>query len=105
NLLNQKLILQMLKHLGYQADKVVSNGLEVLEALHHQPYDLVLMDVEMPKMDGLTATRQIRQEWATEVYPHIITMSGRTLPEEQEECLAAGINDYLTKPIRLETLS
>jgi len=105
NLLNQKLILQMLKHLGYQADKVVSNGLEALEALHHQPYDVVLMDVEMPKMDGLTATRQIRQEWATEVCPHIIAMTGRALPQEQEECLAAGINDYLTKPIRLERLS
>jgi CheY-like chemotaxis protein len=105
NLLNQKLILQMLKHLGYQADKVVSNGLEVIEALHHQPYDVVLMDVEMPKMDGLTATRQIRQEWDTEVCPHLIAMTGRALPEEQEECLAAGINDYLTKPIRLETLA
>ena len=105
NVLNQKLVLQMLKHLGYQADKVVSNGLEALEALHHQPYDVVLMDVEMPKMDGLTATRQIRQEWDTKVGPHIIAMTGRALPEEQEECLAAGINDYLTKPIRLETLS
>ncbi|HEY9611212.1 GAF domain-containing protein [Allocoleopsis sp.] len=105
NLLNQKLVLQMLKHLGYQADKVVSNGLEALEALHYQPYDVVLMDMEMPKMDGLTATRQIRQEWAIEVGPHIIAMTGRALPEEQEECLAAGINDYLTKPIRLETLS
>jgi light-regulated signal transduction histidine kinase (bacteriophytochrome)/CheY-like chemotaxis protein len=104
NPLNRTLLLQMLKHLGYSADSV-SDGLEVLEALHHQAYDLVLMDVQMPQMDGLTATRQIRARGTAVVGPYIIGVTGLALPEEQEECLAAGMDAYLCKPLRLEKLS
>lgn len=104
NLFNQKLMVQMLDRLGYTAD-CVSNGLEALTALRDQTYRAVLMDVQMPQMDGVSATRQIRQDLLAENQPYIIALTGRALPEEQAECLQAGMNDCLIKPIRLEALS
>jgi len=103
DLFNQKLMVQMLDRLGYSAD-CVSNGLEALTALRCQTYWAVLMDVQMPQLDGLSATRQIRQDLLTDNQPYIIALTG-ALPEDQTECLQAGMNDCLTKPIRLEALS
>ncbi|MBD2093010.1 response regulator [Microcoleus sp. FACHB-1515] len=101
---NQKLMVQMLDRLGFSAD-CVSDGREALQALRHQAYRAVLMDVQMLKMDGISAARQIRQDSLMCQQPYIIALTGRALPEEQAECLQAGMNDCLTKPIRLETLS
>ena len=100
---NQKLALLMLERLGYRAD-VAANGLEVLEAFKRQPYNVVLMDMQMPEMDGLEATRQIRRGWPAESQPHIIAMTANVMKEDQEACFAAGMDDYLSKPIRVEEL-
>ncbi|MEH2106701.1 PAS domain S-box protein [Nostoc sp.] len=101
---NQKVALLMLEKMGYGAD-VVSNGLEVLKALQKQPYDLVLMDVHMPEMDGLEATRRICQEWKVGFRPHIIAITANAMRGDRETCLAAGMDDYLSKPIQLQELA
>ncbi|KAM3096942.1 response regulator [Phormidesmis sp. 146-35] len=101
HVVNQKMAQLLLQHLGYCAD-IVNNGLEVLEALDRQAYDLVLMDLQMPEMDGLTATRQICQKASR---PRIIAMTANAMQGDREECLAAGMDDYLSKPIRLDTLT
>ena len=100
---NQTVALNMLTRLGHQAD-VAWNGLEALEALEQHPYDVVLMDVQMPELDGLDATRRIRERWP-DGGPHIIAMTANAMTEDREECLAAGMDDYLAKPIRLEVLA
>jgi len=99
NMVNQKVALLLLKRLGYDAD-IVSNGLEVLEALHDKTYDIVFMDVQMPEMDGLTATSRIKKEWAQVQRPYIIAMTANAMQGDREICLEAGMNDYLTKPLR-----
>jgi signal transduction histidine kinase/DNA-binding response OmpR family regulator len=104
NAINQKLALLMLERLGYRAD-VAGNGLEVLEALGRQPYDVVLMDVQMPEMDGLEATRDIRQAWPPAAQPRIVAMTANALAEDRAACLEAGMDDYLAKPIRVEELT
>ncbi len=103
NLLNQKLAIQMLKHLGYEA-QVASNGLEVLERLRQAVFDVVLMDVQMPKMDGLTAAREITQQWPPAQRPHMIAMTGGTLDGDRDACYAAGMQSYISKPVSLEKL-
>ncbi len=103
HVVNQKLALLMLERLGYRAD-VVANGLEVLEALERRHYDVVLMDMQMPEMDGLDATRQIRNRWPAGPRPRIIAMTANVLQEDQEACFTAGMDDYLSKPIRVEEL-
>jgi len=103
NRVNQKFAVLLLKKLGYQAD-VVSNGAEVLQALHSQSYDVVFMDVEMPEMDGLTATRQICEQWAAGERPRIIALTAYARRGDRERCLAAGMDDYITKPIELPKL-
>jgi signal transduction histidine kinase/HPt (histidine-containing phosphotransfer) domain-containing protein len=110
NVTNQKLVLRVLERLGYRAD-VAANGLEVLAALRRQPFDLVLMDVQMPEMDGLETTRRIRQmDWgdlnpgAGQRPPRIVAMTANALKEDRAECLAAGMDDYISKPIRTEEL-
>ncbi|MCB0166810.1 MAG: response regulator [Anaerolineae bacterium] len=100
---NQKLALRILERLGYRAD-VAANGLEALEALERQPYDVILMDMQMPEMDGLAATRQIRSHWPDNQGPHIIAMTANAMQGDRELCLAAGMNDYVSKPIRVEEL-
>jgi PAS domain S-box-containing protein len=104
NVLNQKLALLLLRKLGYRAE-VTANGLEVLQALEREPYDVVLMDVQMPTMDGLEATRRIHQRWPEERRPHVIAATANAMREEREACLAAGMDDYLSKPIRIEELA
>lgn len=103
NQINQKLAIQFLKRLGYEAD-IVSNGLKVLAALEHQVYDVILMDIQMPEMDGIEATRQICNLYPENRRPYIIAMTANAMPGDREICLNAGMNDYLSKPIRLETL-
>ncbi|MDX2270681.1 MAG: response regulator [Cyanobacteriota bacterium] len=98
NRVNQRVALLMLESFGYHAD-VANNGLEVLAALGRQAYDLVLMDVQMPEMDGLSATRQIRQTWGST--PRIVAMTAHALDGSREDCLAAGMDDYLSKPMQM----
>ena len=99
---NQKVARQMLQRLGYRID-VANNGQEALVALRRQPYDVVFMDVQMPEMDGHEATRRICQEWSTE-RPWIIAMTAHAMPSDREACFRAGMNDYISKPIRVEAL-
>jgi PAS domain S-box-containing protein len=104
NAMNQKVALRLLETLGYRADVAV-NGLEAIAALEAKPYDVVLMDVQMPELDGLDATRRIVSEWPEDTRPHIIAMTANALPEDREACFAAGMNDYVAKPIRSEELA
>ena len=103
NVVNQKVAVNILQRLGYRVD-VVANGLEVLEALHRQPYNVVLMDVQMPEMDGLTATSYICQQWSMSSRPRIIAMTANAMAGDRERCLAAGMDDYISKPIRVEAI-
>jgi CheY-like chemotaxis protein len=103
NISSQKVALMMLKKLGYKAD-VVANGIEALHALERQHYDVVLMDLKMPEMDGLEATRIIRQRWPHDG-PKIIAITAYALEGDRERCLEAGMNDYIAKPIRIEDLA
>jgi CheY-like chemotaxis protein len=103
NVVNQKLALRLLQQMGYRAD-LASNGLEAIESLERQPYDVVLMDVQMPEMDGLEATRRIVQRWPNGARPRIVAMTANAMQGDREACLAAGMDDYVTKPIRVEAL-
>jgi signal transduction histidine kinase/DNA-binding response OmpR family regulator len=103
NQVNQKIALLTLQELGYHAD-VVANGVEALHALRRQAYDVVLMDVQMPIMDGLTTTHCIHQEWTELQRPQIIAMTANALEGDREKCLAAGMDDYISKPICLNEL-
>jgi PAS domain S-box-containing protein len=103
NAVNQKLALRLLKGMGYEADLAV-DGFKVLEALERQPYDLVLMDVQMPVIDGLEATRRIRQQMADHSI-RIVAMTANAMEGDRETCLAAGMDDYISKPIRPEFLA
>jgi signal transduction histidine kinase/DNA-binding response OmpR family regulator len=103
NAVNQKLALRILQRLGYRAD-VAANGLEVLQAVERQPYDVVLMDVQMPEMDGLEATRQILRRYPNGLRPRIIAITANVMKEDQEACAAAGMDDYLGKPIKVDEL-
>jgi signal transduction histidine kinase/ligand-binding sensor domain-containing protein/DNA-binding response OmpR family regulator len=100
-IMNQKLALRVLSKLGYEAD-LAENGLEVLEAIKHKEYDMILMDVQMPEMDGLRATTLIREQLINQ--PVIIAMTANALQESRDECLRAGMDDYISKPINLEFL-
>jgi CheY-like chemotaxis protein/nitrogen-specific signal transduction histidine kinase len=104
NLVNQKVAIHMLQRIGYQAD-IAKNGLEVLELLQQNSYDVILMDLQMPKMDGLEATRRILKEFPPDQCPTIIAMTANALEGDREECLAAGMHDYVTKPVKLENLA
>lgn len=103
NTVNQKLALRLLERMGYRAD-VAANGLEVLEALQRQHYDMILMDVQMPEMDGLEASRVIHKNWPAEQRPRIVAITANAMQGDREECLAAGMHDYLTKPIQFTAL-
>ena len=103
NSTNQKLAMHILQRLGYRAD-IAGNGIEALEALRRQCYDVILMDMQMPEMDGLEATRHIHQEWPKERRPRIIAMTANAMKEDRDACMEAGMDDYTIKPIRLEEL-
>jgi CheY-like chemotaxis protein len=102
NAVNQKLALRVLEQMGYRAD-VASNGLEAVESVERQRYDLVLMDVQMPEMDGLDATRAIRRIKSLQ-QPRIVAMTANAMQGDRELCIAAGMDDYISKPIRLNEL-
>jgi len=106
HIINQKVALSLLRKLGLQAD-VVANGLEVIQALEKRPYDLVLMDVQMPKMDGFAATRVIR-DFGSTVLNHdvaVIAMTAHVMQGDEAKCLESGMNDYLTKPVSLQSVA
>ncbi len=103
NVVNQKLALRLLQQMGYRAD-LASNGIEAIESLERQRYDVVLMDVQMPEMDGLEASRRINARWPNGARPRIVAMTANAMQGDREQCLAAGMDDYLTKPIRVEQL-
>ena len=103
NVINQKLALLLFQRMGYRAD-VAGNGVEAIEALRRQHYDLVFMDVQMPEMDGLEATKFIRREFAEDHQPHIVAMTAHAMQGDREICIAAGMNDYVTKPIQADVL-
>ncbi|NJL43665.1 MAG: response regulator [Pseudanabaena sp. SU_2_4] len=117
NLVNQKVATRILERMGYRAD-IVANGLEVLEAIQRQNYDVILMDLQMPEMDGLEATRRIIQDWSnlsehdrmgasmngSKKRPRIIAMTANAMHGDRETCLAAGMDDYISKPISIEEL-
>jgi PAS domain S-box-containing protein len=104
NAVNSQLALALIRKLGYDAD-LVQNGREALDALERETYDVVLMDVQMPELDGLEATREIRRRRGPEGGPTIIAMTANAMAGDRDECLAAGMNDYLSKPIRADDLS
>jgi CheY-like chemotaxis protein len=104
NLFNQKLATHLLKQMGYQAD-LVTNGLEAVQSVDSRQYDVILMDVQMPEMDGLEASRQICARWSREQRPQIIAMTANAMQGDREMCLAAGMDDYISKPIRIEELA
>jgi PAS domain S-box-containing protein len=99
NNLNQKVATQMLSKIGYHAD-IAINGREAIEALQRQPYDMVFMDIQMPEMDGIEATKLIRTNLPEEQQPYIIAMTAHAMRGDRERCLLAGMNDYLSKPVR-----
>jgi len=101
---NQKVALLILERMGYRAD-VAANGLEVLEVLMQRVYDVVLMDAQMPEMDGLEATRLIRKQWPKDQQPQIIAMTANAMQGDREDCLAAGMDDYIGKPIQVGELA
>ena len=103
NVVNQKLALRLLEQMGYRAD-VAGNGLEAVEAVERQPYDLVLMDVQMPEMDGFEASREITRRWPGDRRPRIVAMTANAMQGDRELCLAAGMDDYMSKPIRVEEM-
>jgi CheY-like chemotaxis protein len=101
---NQKVALALLAKLGYRAD-VVGNGLEALTALEREQYDVVLMDVQMPELDGLDTTRRICERWPPAERPRIVAMTANAMQEDRDACIAAGMDDYVAKPIRPEALA
>ena len=103
NVVNQKLALRLLQQMGYRAD-LASNGIEAIECVERQTYDVVLMDVQMPEMDGLEASRRIAARWRPHERPRIVAMTANAMQGDREECLAAGMDDYVTKPIRVDAL-
>jgi CheY-like chemotaxis protein len=100
---NQKLAVRLLSQMGYRAD-VAANGVEAIEAVARQPYDVILMDVQMPEMDGLEATRRLCTKLAPPNRPRIIAMTANAMQGDREMCLEAGMDDYVSKPIRVEEL-
>jgi len=103
NVTNQKLALLVLERFGYLAD-VASNGIEAVEALRRQPYDVILMDVQMPEMDGLEATGLIRSQFPQDRQPYIIAMTANAMLQDRDACLGAGMDDYISKPFRVSEL-
>ncbi len=99
---NQKVLVKMLKRLGYRAD-AVANGKEVLQVLEIRPYDLIFMDIRMPEMDGLIASREIRKLWPNNG-PKIVAITAYALEGDREKCLEAGMDDYIAKPVKVNEL-
>jgi CheY-like chemotaxis protein len=105
NAVNQKVALLMLAKAGYRAD-VAANGHEVMEAVRRQRYQIILMDVQMPEMDGLEAARQLRAIWPDRPNrPWIIAITANAMQGDREACFAVGMDDYISKPMKTEELA
>jgi PAS domain S-box-containing protein len=104
NVVNQKVALRLLGQMGYRAD-VAGNGLEAIDAVARQAYDVILMDVQMPEMDGFEASREINRRWPGGRRPRIVAMTANAMQGDRELCMAAGMDDYVSKPIRVEELA
>jgi CheY-like chemotaxis protein len=103
NAVNQKLAMRLLQQMGYRAD-LASNGFEAVESVQRQVYDVVLMDVQMPEMDGLEAARRIVAQSPNGKRPRIVAMTANAMQSDRDLCMAAGMDDYVAKPIRVEQL-
>ncbi|MDX2256812.1 MAG: response regulator [Pseudanabaenaceae cyanobacterium bins.39] len=105
NMVNQKVAMRVLTHLGYKAD-IANNGHEVIKAMSQKSYDLILMDVQMPGMDGIQATKQIRLQEQESHIPKviIIAMTANATENDQDTCLQSGMTDYISKPIQIDRL-
>jgi len=104
NPVNQKVALRFLERLGYQAD-AVANGHEAVHALENRAYQLVFMDLQMPEMDGFEAARAIRKRLPAERQPRIIALTANALQGDRDACLAAGMDDFITKPVKLADMA
>jgi CheY-like chemotaxis protein len=103
NAVNQKLALRLLERMGHRAD-VVADGQAAVDALETRDYDLILMDVQMPRLDGLGATRRLRERWPGRPL-RIVGLTANAMAGDREACLAAGMDDYVSKPIRPDELA
>lgn len=103
NLVNQKVAKRLLEKYGCEPD-IVANGIEAVEAVKRQPYDVILMDVQMPEMDGIEATKVIRRELPADRQPHIIALTAGATARDREECIEAGMDQFITKPVRVAEL-
>jgi CheY-like chemotaxis protein/HPt (histidine-containing phosphotransfer) domain-containing protein len=103
NQINLKVAVRILQQFGYKAD-TATNGREAVAVMERQPYDMVFMDVQMPEMDGLECARQICNRWTRDKRPVVIAMTGNALMGDREKCLAAGMDDYISKPVRIAEL-
>jgi CheY-like chemotaxis protein len=101
SLVNMKIVLWFLRKLGYHSD-VVFNGIEAIDAMKRRSYDVILMDAEMPEMDGRQATMLIRKDFPSDQQPHIIAMTANAKPSDREELLSIGMDDYITKPLKMD---
>ena len=104
NPINQQVAMKMLQSLGLNAD-LAKNGLEAVVAVQQKQYDVILMDIQMPELDGISASRQIRQLLPPQRQPHIIALTANATEEDRRACLDAGMNDFVTKPIRIGKLT
>jgi CheY-like chemotaxis protein len=103
NPVNQKVALRYLERMGYRAD-AVGNGVEGVNALQARHYHLVFMDMQMPEMDGLEATRQIRAHLPADRQPVIVALTANAMQGDKERCLDAGMDDYITKPVKIDEI-
>ncbi len=103
NIVNQKVALRLLQRMGYQAT-IANNGIEALQKLKQHTYDVILMDIQMPEMDGMEATQHIRTYWPVHEQPRIIAMTANAMKGDRERCLQAGMDDYVSKPIQMKSL-
>lgn len=103
NVVNQKVAQRILSKIGYRAD-IAANGLEALEALTRQPYDVIFMDIQMPEMDGIETTKVILEKWKPEQRPRIIAMTANALQGDKEKYLEVGMDDYVSKPVHVKEL-